>query len=71
MQELYLAGRRADAEAAVPRDWIAAMTLAGSREQVRERLTVYRDAGVTVLDVNPYRDAVRTIAGLREVIDAL
>jgi F420-dependent oxidoreductase-like protein len=71
MQELYLGGRRAEAEAAVPREWIGAMTIAGSRQQAGERLAAYRDAGVTVLDVNPYGgDAVRTIAGLRELVDA-
>jgi F420-dependent oxidoreductase-like protein len=70
LQELYLSGRREEAQAAVPADWIAGMTLAGPRERVRERLAAYRQAGVTVLDVQPYRDPVRAVADLRELLDA-
>jgi F420-dependent oxidoreductase-like protein len=53
VQDLYLAGRREEAMAALPDGLIDAVTLCGPREHVRDRLAVYREAGVGTLGVTP------------------
>jgi F420-dependent oxidoreductase-like protein len=52
VQDLYLDGKKNEAAAAVPADLIDMITLAGPRDRVRERLDVYRDAGVGTLIVS-------------------
>lgn len=71
IQELYLSGRRAAAEAAVPEALLEATTLIGPPGYVRERLAVYRAVGVTILNVTPIGpDApVRTVEKLRTLLD--
>jgi F420-dependent oxidoreductase-like protein len=53
VQDLYLAGRREEAMGALPDGLIDAVTLCGPREHVRDRLAVYREAGVGTLGVTP------------------
>jgi alkanesulfonate monooxygenase SsuD/methylene tetrahydromethanopterin reductase-like flavin-dependent oxidoreductase (luciferase family) len=53
VQDLYLEGRREEAMAALPDALIDAVSLCGPREHVRDRLAVYRDAGVGTLGVTP------------------
>jgi F420-dependent oxidoreductase-like protein len=53
VQELYLAGRKDEAAAALPAELIDTVTLCGPADRVRERLAVYRDAGVGTLLVAP------------------
>jgi hypothetical protein len=53
IQELYLAGRRDEAAAAVPDDLIRRTSLIGSAGYVRERLEVLRGSGATTLNVTP------------------
>src|SRR5687767_1999775 len=53
VQELYLEGRRQEAAAALPGELIDAVSLCGPPEVVRERLAVFRDAGVGTLIVSP------------------
>lgn len=53
VQDLYLDGKRAQAMARLSDELIDAVSLVGPREQVRERLAVYRDAGVGTLGVSP------------------
>jgi F420-dependent oxidoreductase-like protein len=53
IQELYLGGNREQAVAAVPDRLIDAVSLCGSADHVRERLAVYRAAGVGTLGVAP------------------
>lgn len=53
VQDLYLDGKKAEAAAALPDELIDITTLAGPREHVKERLSVYRDAGVGTLIVSP------------------
>src|SRR2546422_10932121 len=53
IQDLYLEGKREEAMAAIPEKLIDAVTLCGPPEHVRERLAVYRDAGVGTLGVTP------------------
>jgi F420-dependent oxidoreductase-like protein len=49
IQGLYLDGKKQEAAAAIPRELIDLVTMCGPRERVRERLEVYRDAGVETL----------------------
>ena len=53
IQDLYLEGKKEEAAAAVPAELIDTITLVGPREKVRERLEVYREAGVGTLIVSP------------------
>jgi len=64
LQELYLSGRKAEAEAAVPDALVDEVALCGPRERIRERLGEWRDAGVTTLMVAGDAAAVRTMAEL-------
>ena len=53
IQELYLDGKKDEAATAVPAELIDTITLVGPREKVRDRLAVYREAGVGSLLVVP------------------
>jgi F420-dependent oxidoreductase-like protein len=53
VQELYLAGRRDEAAAALPAELIDQTSLVGPKGRIAERLAVYRDAGVGSLVVTP------------------
>ncbi|UKY53774.1 LLM class F420-dependent oxidoreductase [Streptomyces inhibens] len=53
IQELYLAGKKREAEAAVPDEFCELMSLCGPEGYVRERIAAFREAGVTMLNVHP------------------
>ena len=53
VQDLYLEGKKDEAAAALPADLIDQTTLCGPPERIRERLDVYRDAGVGTLMMSP------------------
>ncbi len=53
IQDLYLDGRREEAMAAVPDALIDTVALCGTKDEVRDRLAAYRDAGVGTLGVTP------------------
>ena len=53
IQDLYLEGKRDEAMAAIPDELIDTVSLCGPPDVVRERLAVYRDAGVGTLGVTP------------------
>jgi F420-dependent oxidoreductase-like protein len=53
VQDLYLEGRRHEAAAALPVELIDAVSLCGPPDVVRERLELFRDAGVGTLIVTP------------------
>ncbi|GAA5111773.1 LLM class F420-dependent oxidoreductase [Pseudonocardia adelaidensis] len=53
VQDLYLEGRKEEAAAALPDDFIDKVTLIGPPSYVRERIDVLRGAGVTHLHVSP------------------
>ena len=44
MQQLYLTGKKAEAEAAVPEELIDAIALVGPAGRIKERLSVWKDA---------------------------
>lgn len=65
IQELYLAGRRNDAVAAVPDTLVDEVALCGPRDRIRDRLAAWKEAGVTTLICATHQpDAVRTMAEL-------
>jgi F420-dependent oxidoreductase-like protein len=53
IQDLYLEGKREEAMAAIPDELIDKVSICGPQDVVRERLAVYRDAGVGTLGVTP------------------
>jgi F420-dependent oxidoreductase-like protein len=53
IQDLYLDGKKDEAAAAVPPELIDTVALVGPRDRVRERLEVYREAGVGTLIAAP------------------
>ena len=53
VQDLYLAGKKDEAAAAVPDELIDAISLCGPTDHVRERIVAYREAGVGTLGVTP------------------
>ncbi len=54
VQDLYLEGKKDEAAAALPAELIDRVSLCGPKEVVRERLQVYREAGVGTLGVSPF-----------------
>ncbi len=65
IQELYLAGRRPEAEAAVPDALVDEVALCGPPARIRERLATWRDAGVTTLICGTSQsEAIRLMAEL-------
>ena len=53
VQDLYLDGKKDEAAAALPPELIDLVTICGPRDRVKERLDVYREAGVGTLIVSP------------------
>jgi F420-dependent oxidoreductase-like protein len=64
IQDLYLAGRKAEAEAAVPDALVDDVALCGPRERIRERLGLWKDARVSTLMVGGNVAALRVMAEL-------
>lgn len=70
IQDLYLSGRKLEAAKIVPRDFLAGINLVGPKSYVAERLAAYREAGVTVLEVNAVAgDPIKTMEVLRSLVD--
>ena len=53
IQDLYLDGKKKEAEALVPVEWLEAGNLVGPASYVKERLAAFAEAGVTTLSVVP------------------
>jgi F420-dependent oxidoreductase-like protein len=53
VQDLYLSGKKKEAEAVIPSELLESLTLIGPEGHVRDRIAAYKDAGVTLLDVQP------------------
>ncbi|WP_017581604.1 LLM class F420-dependent oxidoreductase [Nocardiopsis valliformis] len=53
IQDLYLAGKKEEAAAAVPDEFVELTNLVGPESYVRERVEAFRAAGVTQLNVTP------------------
>ncbi|GJM37471.1 MAG: LLM class F420-dependent oxidoreductase [Acidimicrobiales bacterium] len=53
IQDLYLDGKKEEAMAAVPQDFLDATAMVGDEGYVRERIEAYQAAGVTHLSIQP------------------
>jgi F420-dependent oxidoreductase-like protein len=72
VQDLYLDGKKDEAAAAIPFELIEKTNLVGPRSYVAERVAAYKEAGVTILSVNPVGgNDVATIETLRDIIDSV
>ncbi|MWB99472.1 LLM class F420-dependent oxidoreductase [Agromyces seonyuensis] len=73
IQELYLAGRKDEAIAAVPDELVKAVSLIGDAHEVRDRVQAFAEAGATSFTVHPLaRDAASRLAlmgAFRELVD--
>lgn len=56
IQDLYLSGKKDEAAAKVPTEWLEAANLVGSESYVKERIAAFKEAGVTSLNVHPASD---------------
>jgi len=64
IQDLYLDGKKREAEAAVPDEFLELTTLCGPESYVRERVLAFKAAGVTHLQVHPIPQGDQTAASL-------
>lgn len=64
IQNLYLSGDIAGAEAAVPEEFLAATTLIGDEATVRDRVRAFKESGVTRLNVSPLASDPQEVAEL-------
>jgi F420-dependent oxidoreductase-like protein len=71
IQDLYLEGKKKEAEAAVPAEFLELTTLCGPRSYVAERIAAFKSAGVTHLQVHPIAMAGQTSASLIEDVKDL
>ncbi|MCB1745544.1 MAG: LLM class F420-dependent oxidoreductase [Gammaproteobacteria bacterium] len=63
IQELFLAGRKDEAAAAVPDEWVDHKSLVGPKARIIERFRAWTDSGATTLAVRTQQDeAVEVIA---------
>src|SRR3954465_4449289 len=72
IQDLYLDGKKDEAAAAVPADFIEKTNLVGPEGYVKERLAAFKEAGVTTLSITPVGgDPVKLVEQLRGWVDDL
>jgi F420-dependent oxidoreductase-like protein len=74
IQDLYLDGKKEEAAAAIPREYLAAGSLVGPLGYVKERLAAYKEAGVTHLQmglVGPTEAKIKTVETLRTLVDEI
>jgi len=72
IQDLYLSGKRKEAEALVPDELLAATSLCGPKGYVAERVAAFAEAGVTNLQVAPVpvgdQRPADLIAAVKEIV---
>jgi F420-dependent oxidoreductase-like protein len=71
IQDLYLAGKKKEAEAAVPSEFLELTTLCGPEGYVKDRMAAFKEAGVTHLQVHPIPQPGQTPASLIETVKGL
>jgi F420-dependent oxidoreductase-like protein len=70
IQDLYLDGKKDEAAAAVPAQMLENTHLVGPKSYIKERIAAYKEAGVTILSVNPVGgDPVKAIETLKDLLD--
>ena len=71
IQDLYLAGKKREAEAAVPAEFLELTTLCGPASYVAERIAAFANAGVTHLQVHPLPQPGQSAASLIEAVRSM
>jgi F420-dependent oxidoreductase-like protein len=71
IQELYLSGKKKEAEAVVPTEWLEAANFVGPASYIKERVAAFEEAGVTSLNVTPVAmdgNNAGVLAQLKEIV---
>ena len=71
IQELYLSGKKKEAEALVPTEWLEAANFVGPKSYIAERVAAFEETGVTSLNVTPVAadgNNAAVVAQLKEII---
>jgi F420-dependent oxidoreductase-like protein len=71
IQDLYLDGKKKEAQAAIPDEFLELTTLCGPASYVAERVAAFREAGVTHLQVHPIPLGDQSAATLIEAVKAM
>jgi F420-dependent oxidoreductase-like protein len=74
IQDLYLDGKKAEAAAAIPAEYLRMGSLVGPEGYVRERLAAFAEAGVTYFQaglIGTLEQKIATVEKLRALIDDL
>ncbi len=67
IQDLYLDGKKKEAEALVPMEWMEASNLVGPASYIQERIAAFKEAGVTHLSIVPASDnPAATVSQLKD-----
>jgi alkanesulfonate monooxygenase SsuD/methylene tetrahydromethanopterin reductase-like flavin-dependent oxidoreductase (luciferase family) len=72
IQDLYLDGKKDEAAAAVPADFLAAASLVGSEGYIKDRVAAYAESGVTHLQltlIGSLEQKQQTLERLRNIVD--
>jgi len=72
VQNLYLEGKKDEAAAALPPELIDMTSICGPRDRVKDRIEIYRDAGVGTLMISPMafeaEERIRIVRELAELV---
>ncbi len=71
IQDLYLDGKKREAEAAIPDEFLELTTLCGPASYVAERVAAFREAGVTHLQVHPIPLGAQSASTLIEAVKGM
>ncbi len=75
IQDLYLSGRKSEAEAAVPSSFLEASSLIGPEAYIKDRLQIWKEAGVTCLKVNflgtSQAERVKNCEALKNIVEKM
>jgi F420-dependent oxidoreductase-like protein len=67
IQDLYLGGKKKEAEALIPTQWLEQSNLVGPASYVQERIAAFKEAGVSHLSIVPVSDnPAATVAQLKD-----
>jgi hypothetical protein len=72
IQDLYLDGKKSEAAEAIPASFLEETSLCGDEAYLADRVAQYREAGITVLNIEPIarslEDAQAMVAKLKELV---
>ncbi|MBV7330483.1 LLM class F420-dependent oxidoreductase [Chloroflexi bacterium TSY] len=67
IQDLYLAGKKAEAIAAVPDELVDEVSLCGPKERVKERLSLWKQSPITTMNIAT--QDINTVRVMAELVD--